>query len=567
MNAAIAVIALLAVAALAGLAEALRRTGWRRWIGAGAALTAPALLYFVLFPPLQQIPGRTLRVLTPGAAATTGDDARTVALPGSTATAGVERVPDLATALRRHPDTASIDVVGQGLGAADRDAARGHALRFDAPPLPRGIVALEWPGDLRAGHGFTLSGTLAQPDGLRIALREPGSARQEPVAPGADGRFAFALFAPRAAEVAYELTVVDAAGTEVERVAVPVEVRDGTRLRLQLLAGGPDPDLKYLQRWALDAGHTVDARIALSRGLAQQRGTATTEAGTLAETDVVVIDERAWTQLDKAARARLLAAVDQGLGLLLRLGGTPSAALVAEWRALGIDLANADVPATLRIAGETADGATAALQRVPLRATGDGVVALAQDRDGTAVAAVRNRGQGRLGVWWLYDTRTLTLSGQAPLHDALWSRALDRLARPRQTAPPSVPAQSWQFERIALCAEADTLSVVAPSGADHALLTRRGSDARWCGGYWPRESGWHTLRAGTSERRFYVRAADDAVALHQAADAAATRALAGNKPAPAAAHIAGPRWPWFVAWLMAATLLWWLQRSAVRTQS
>ena len=65
------------------------------------------------------------------------------------ALADVERVPDLATALRRHPGTQRVRVVGAGLEARDRDAVRGLALEFAADALPRGLVELDAP---RAGR-------------------------------------------------------------------------------------------------------------------------------------------------------------------------------------------------------------------------------------------------------------------------------------------------------------------------------------------------------------------------------------------------------------------------------
>ena len=51
---------------------------------------------------------------------------------GVVAVAIAERVPDLATAIRRHRGTRDIVVVGEGLAARDRDAVRGFPLRFDA---------------------------------------------------------------------------------------------------------------------------------------------------------------------------------------------------------------------------------------------------------------------------------------------------------------------------------------------------------------------------------------------------------------------------------------------------
>lgn len=561
---------LLAAAAL-GLAENASLGGWRRLLGMAAAVAAPALLYFVLFPPAHEAPGHTLQVLTPGAATPPLPDAadlRTVALPGSVAPAGVERVPDLATALRRHGDATALRIVGDGLVAADRDAARGRALQFDAPPLPRGVIALEVPADIRAGHPFAIGGQVGQAQGLQLVLREPGGARQGPLALAADGRFRFTLFATRAAELSYELQLLAADGSELQRLAVPVQVRDGAALRLLLLSGGPDADLKYLQRWALDAGHTVDARISLSRGIAQQRGDASLSAATLAATDVAVVDDRAWNALDKAARTRLLAAADAGMGLLLRLVAVPDTALTAEWRGIGVGLDNADIATTLHLGGEIRQGATAAVQRLPLAAKGDALIPIARDGGGDAFAVARNRGQGRIGAWWLQGSHTLVTSGQAALHDALWADALDALARPRQPVLPAPPELSWQFERTVLCAREASLRVTAPSGAVTDVATRGAGDARWCGGYWPRETGWHTLQAGEAGSRFFVRAAADAPTLHQARTSAATRALAGAGGADASwvdasarVQPPGARWPWFLAWLLPTSVLWWLQRA------
>jgi len=566
MSLSLAIVLTLAAAAVLGLAESARLSGWRRLLGLAAATAAPTLLYFVLFPPLHEVPGRTLQVLTTGATMPSPPDTaelRTVALPGSVAPAGVERVPDLATALRRHGDATVLRVLGDGLSAADRDAARGRELEFDAPPLPRGVIALDIPADIRAGHSFVIGGQVGQPQDLQIVLREPGGARQGPLSLDADGRFRFTLFAARAAELDYELQLLAADGSELQRLAVPVQVRDGAALRLLLLSGGPDADHKYLQRWALDAGHTVDARISLSRGIAQQRGDASLSAATLAATDIAIVDERAWSALDKAARARLLAAADAGMGVLLRLVAAPSAAQIAEWRGLGIGLNNADIATTLHLPGETRQGATAALQRLPLAVKGDALIAIARDDAGEAFAVARNRGQGRIGAWWLQDSHTLVTSGQAALHDALWADALDAIARPRQAVPPTVPALSWQFERAVVCAQEATLRVTAPSGIATDVTTRGAGDSRWCGGYWPRETGWHTLQAGAASTRFFVRAAADAPSLYQAHTSAQTGALAGASAAGALTLVAQPgaRWPWFLAWLLPASVLWWLQRA------
>ncbi|MCQ4167340.1 carboxypeptidase regulatory-like domain-containing protein [Tahibacter harae] len=555
----IVTIALLA-GAVFSLIECWRLRGLRRVLGLLASLAAPLLFYLLLYPPPQRT-DTVLAVLTAGTTpaqiAQLPPGARRVALPGAAVEAGIEQVPDLATALRRHPDVAALHVTGLGLGAADRDAARGWPLRFDATEPARGFAELQLPAAIRAGHGFAIQGRVRGAAGLQVALQQPGAAELVQAAPDAQGRFRFDSLARRAGTVDYELRLLGADGSVLDRLAVPVRVEAGAALRLMLLSGGPDPDLKYLQRWALDAGHSVSARTLLSRGIAQQRGAAGLDAAALAQTDLVIVDERAWSQLDKNVRTRLLAAVDEGLGLLLRLGGPLPPALAAELRATGLDLRNVAMDTRLQLPGAAE---SQALQRLPLQAAPGPLQVLAAAADGKPLGVARNRGLGRIGAWWLQGSSALVTSGQAGLHDVLWAQLADALARPRAQAAALLPEAAWRGERSLLCSGEASLAVRAPDAGMTPLLPRRADAQTYCAGFWPRLSGWHELQAGDTRQPFYVRAAEDAPGLHQTQLQAATRVLAGGGQPNAAAGAAGARWPWFLAWLLPATLLWWLQR-------
>ena len=568
MNQHLLIVVLLLLGGLLGLAECWRLRGARRYLGLAASLAATALLYFVLFPPLQDSHGQPLVVLTEGASteqlAAASDQPNRVALPGSEAPAGVARVPDLATALRRRPGSTTLQVLGDGLGAADRDAARGLPLRFEPAPLPRGIVEVQIPPQIRSGHSFELRGRVQQGAGAQLTLREPGSTQAQRAEADAQGEFRFSAVARQAATLPYTLELLAADGKVEQSLPLPLQIEAGNRLRLLLLSGGPDPDLKYLQRWALDAGHSVSARISLSRGIAQQRGDGDLDDAGLADADIVVIDERAWAQLDKTARTRLLAAVDNGLGLLLRLSGTPGAAVLADWRALGVGLKTVDMDTKLQLANQSA-AVDNGLQRLPLLTDDATLAPLARAADGKALGVYANRGQGRIGAWWLLGTQSLVTSGQAALHDALWSSALDALTRPRQPRAIASPDWIWRGERSRVCAGDAALSVREDDGSTLALIAQRSDEARWCAGYWPRRAGWQTLQAGEQQRRVLVHDPASLPSLYRAQRQAATQALAGRgdsarTPPPQP----GPRWPWFLAWLVPLSLLWWLQRQRSR---
>ncbi len=141
---ALALIALAVVAAVIRLllwhraapAEA-RPPSWRFAVLLALQPVVGILLWLVLFPP--SVAGRagTLIVATAGVPTTINQAAGDVlvALPEAGAVPGATRVPDLATALRRHPGVARVRVEGQGLPPRDHHAV-GVPLDF-APPGSR----------------------------------------------------------------------------------------------------------------------------------------------------------------------------------------------------------------------------------------------------------------------------------------------------------------------------------------------------------------------------------------------------------------------------------------------
>jgi hypothetical protein len=89
------------------------------------------------------------------------------------------------------------------------------------------------------------------------------------------------------------------------------------------------------------------------------------------------------------------------------------------------------------------------------------------------------------------------------------------------------------------------------------------SGDRDCAGYWPASAGWHTVVAGAARIPFRVRATGEAPGLARAATRDATRLLAGNTDGTAAIASRDrpmPRWPFFLAWLVASAALWWIER-------
>jgi hypothetical protein len=594
--------ALLAIAALAALRQAWHAhgrgdAGWRvAALVIGQAALAAALGLFLL-PPARPVGDGTLVVLTADAAAPPIDaGADHVALPEAPAFAGIARVPDLGTALRRHPDARVLRVLGAGLVARDRDAASRSGLRvtFEPAPLPAGISTLEAPTQVAAGRRFAVGGRVEGAPTARLELLDPAGRRVDLQPVGDDGRFALSAFAGPAGRSEWTLRRRDAADAVVETIPLPVDVAPGAPLRVLALAGGAGPEQKYLARWARDAGLAVQARASVGGGIDVGEPTPPLTRDGLRQVDLVILDDRHWRDLGDGGRAALRAAVREGVGVLLRLTGDPSDADRAALRAWGFDVVAADLPRSVELAGtEQADasaveagqdaiptdaGATVdaaaddhapvSLSRRALRLSAPDGAPLLRDASGEVLAIWRAEGRGRIAIWNLADTFRLQLSGRRAAYGTLWAEAAGTLARARGDGGSRAPRSSRVGERVVLCGLGVTAALQPPDtdAAPIRLLVDPATGAAACAAAWPTQPGWHTLRDGDHVVEFAVRARDEAVGLQRRELASATRSLAAVAVAADDTRAApttrpGPRLPWLLAWLAIAAALWALERS------
>ncbi len=568
MNAALVVAAMLALA----VALALWRQRPRRLAAIALNLIVAALLYLTLFPPAthEDFTVGELVVLTPGATAAQQaalpSGADIIALPGVDAPRGIERVPDLATALRRHADVRRLRVIGGGLPARDRDAARGRVVRFDASPLPRGVVELDVPEAVAAGHAWSLAGRVEAVGAGRVELRDPSGAVVATQALDAQGRFTLAATAKDAGSARFSLDLVDDAGVRIERIPVALTVRAGMPLKVLLLAGAPDADLKYLRRWIADAGISLHGRILLSDGIALDEGSLVLDDAHLRDADLLILDERSWAVLDAGQRSAILAGVRAGLGLMLRVTGPLPPAVAADWGALGLpvqagDAASSEAPLRVRLdraLALTDGGITLTAQAIQVQ-PGDAAPLLRAD-DGTVLAWLRGMGMGRIALWRLADSHRLQLGGAGAAFGSLWSDAFGAIARARGEAAPRLSGGARVGERTTACALAGDASIEDPHGARTPLLV----DADGCAAYWPLAAGVHRLASGNAPWPFAVRDRDEAAALARARDQRETRALLGASAADGATAVRAtplPRWPFFLAFVATVGLLWWREQA------
>lgn len=584
---------LLALAALAGLG----RLAWNSWraptgtrprawrVTALVVLQSAAalLLYFTLLPPERAVPGGTLVVLTPGAdAGEAPAGEHVVALPGVAPRAGLERVPDLGTALRRYPATTRLRIAGAGLPARDLPAASGLPIQFEPPPLPAGIVELWAPARVSAAGDFAVHGRVHGVRAGTVELLDPSPRRVDQATIADDGSFALRGVTTAPGEVAFRVRVRDAGRNQVEIASVPLLVAPPPSRAMLLMSGAPNPEARFLQRWALDAGMTVHAQASLGAGVRIGDAPVAFDAASLGRFDIAVLDERAWQDLGAPAHAALRDAVANGLGLVIRVTGPLSANGRARLRELGLTLEEASLPGAVRLdadapadadadagdGNEEADEPAAPavlplLSRRPLRVRADDGIAVLRDAGGEALAVARNHGRGRVAAWLVTDTWRLVLAGHGTRHARLWSDALAAVARPGAPAGPRVAGNARTGARVALCGVAAGSTVRAPDGTTTPLHLDPSVPGA-CAAFWPRMSGWHRVGADDASTAFHVDPADALPAARLLALRERTLVVAagrGDTAARAAASAPGSRWPWFLGLLAVLALLWWLERA------
>ena len=360
--------------------KSLRPKWWRVFVILVLQIISAILLYFVLFPPPTFTSAERLVILTANANTNALKIAgRLLALPEAPQMANAEPVPDLASALRRYPGLNSLQIVGEGLRARDQDAARGLSIGFMPSPLPRGLVELNLPHSVSSGARWTVQGRINQISNARVELLDPGNTVVAITVIDTEGNFALTDTASSPGLAMYQLRILDDRKKVLESIKLPINVVQEPALKVLSLSGGPNPELKYLRRWAVDAGVGLESQINLSPGMQMNNAAITINATSLREVDLLMLDERAWSTMNRNSKQAIIDALHSGMGLLLRITGPLTGADRNELRTLGFSVNDATIMQGVRLNSGDDKKAQAMLTRRPLRVSSTDAVTLLQD--------------------------------------------------------------------------------------------------------------------------------------------------------------------------------------------
>lgn len=512
----------------------------------------------------------TLHLLTAHAPATVAPTPRAgelwLRLPEAALNEGVDSTPDLATALRQHPHVRTAHLVGDGLEARDRDAALGLSLRFERATLATGIRDWWAPQSVQAGDVIHVRGV--SNGGTRIELLDPAGVRIDQQQLQGDGAFSLPSATRSAGLAVYQLRLQDVGDKTIATTAVPIQIVPPLPTRLLLRSGGPDPELKFLRRWAADNDAKLQATIDLGAGMQAGDLPFVLDTRTLADADVLILDDRIWNGLGGATRKNVLDAVGNGLGLLLR-----ATAPLADGDTLGLQVHAASLPSSFKLPvadASTSDSTLPSLTRPQLRIDNPSGRTVQRDDRSNPLTAWRAHGRGRIGAWLPTDSYRLALAGHADLHARLWADAINAVSRARAAAPRDMPGLVYANTRTQFCGLGDAAHVLQPGDTTPLpLAIDPSSGDKRCAAFWPRRAGWHRLIEGPlgdgqSATAFMVRSEDANQVLRASRTQQATAALVSDAPVSVKPEVTQPtlsRWMLFLLWLAVTSTLWWFERS------
>lgn len=551
--------------------KTLRPKIWRVIAILSLQLVSAVLLYFTLFPPPTYTSAERLVILTANA----GDydkniQGRVLALPEAKTSAEIEAAPDLATALRRYPGVNHVQIIGAGLGPRDQDAARGVSIEFTPAALPKALVELSLPQNVSSGARWSVRGRVNQVSYARIELVDPGNVVVASTLVDKDGSFVLSDTARTAGLAMYQLRIQDEQKNPVETIRLPMNIVQNKPLKVLSLSGGPNPELKYLRRWAIDAGVELQSQINLSPGVQMSNAAISITPASLREVDVLLLDERAWSTMSRGSKQNVFEALRTGMGVLIRITGPLNSSDKSELRSLGFSISDATIVQGVKLNLDGDRKTQPTLNRRPIRVNSTDAVSLLQDDANNPLALWRAEGRGRIGLIWLTDSYQLVLSGKADAHGQIWRDAISRLARTRNENTMHLRDPLVRVnQRTVLCNISEKTYVQESDAGVTYLLPEADGRNKNCAAFWPRIAGWHLAVSENTELPFYVRDADEAPGLHANAIREATLLLTARQADvknTSRIPVPGSPWPWFLVWLLITSVLWLLERSKIGTR-
>jgi hypothetical protein len=365
------------------------------------------------------------------------DSLRVFALPGVSAPAHVQQVPDLGFIERNYPQIQELYIDGYGLEPAQMQALQRLQLHFLEKKAPAGFTWLGYSRKVNEGEELLISGTYgnASADTAKLILSTAEGLQDSVLLAPGENRFSLQAQTQVAGNYIAALRLVN--GDSIRTEPLPYVVAEKQPLQVLMLQAFPSFEMNYLKDWLGQAKHRIQLRARISRDkFATQTINLDSKAGTqallseqnLKEANLLICDAESLRQFSAAERKRLQQAVEDGLGLLV----LADEAWLKNPQVLGRKfplIASEQLSFAPGENVQAAQGKVLAGKLPAAFAESSLQVPVAYSHAGEITAAYTPAGKGRTGALLATATFPWILQGETALYSRLWTDIIQAFSR------------------------------------------------------------------------------------------------------------------------------------------
>jgi hypothetical protein len=491
----------------------------------------------------------------------------------------VKYIPDLAYYLQAHQDINRISAYGYGLKPGELKYLKDYTYDFHPAAPPGGIVYASWPHALKRTALLEVQGSYNNITDrpVKLILEGLGSGLDSvTVNAGQLKEFYLKSRPKQLGKALYALTAVQGKDT-VEKEKIPFQVEESAKVRLLVLSSFPDFEYKFLKNWLFENKYPVVFRTRISKDKFSQDQLNTVavnaeniNTGMLGKFDMVIADDDELSKLNADAVNSLQAAVNQGLGLLIRLGDIkPLSGLARQFKLYApADSGAKSITPVLM-------GIEAGLQPIPAGQAfyirpEPGEQVLVKDRGTKVLLSANIYGNGKIAGSAITSTYQWILTGAQGDYAKFWSDVISKTAR-KEAQPvnwrtvPAFPAAGGQAALIYETNSSGTIPLIAVNQQKISPLQHIIFPFSWEAVFWPQQTGWNTVKTENNPAGyFFVFGNQDWKGLNQQQLLTENIFYAKNKAEKVKTALTGvetlekqvSEWWFFALFLLAAGYIW-----------
>lgn len=489
-------------------------------------------------------------------------------------------ISDLAYHLQENPSIKKINIYGYGLGDDELVALKNHQVAFYPSNKPAGIISASWPKKINATTELVAQGIYNNSSNKNIWIKFYGMGfTQDSLQVKANTKVNFSLKAQpkQIGKAVYQIIALHKNDTLAQE-PIPFEVNIKQQLKVLILASFPDFEYKFLKKWMYENEYEVIFRSQISKNNYSVDFLNTNNvdvnrlsSSLLKKQDILIIDEDEFKALSGAERNIINAAVEDGMGLLIRITNAKANGTTQNIKRSEVLENTAKATQVKDIMGEIELNELPFAQTLFLTSTAD-EQPLFKTSNGKIIVNSSINGVGKILTSTLTSTYQWQLSGKNADYAKFWSSLLTKAARKLNTEQsfeilPAILAVN-KGGRLIVNSVSNQIPTVQYNNIKLAPRQNMEIFYQWDARFWPSQPGWNSILINQNIANVFVHGNSDWQQLKNANKLTLTsdfvkKQAANNYNEEKVIQIVSKevsKWWFLLMFLFSVTYLWYEQR-------